>query len=48
MVLILYNDLIFSISVHFKVKNYLRGCYRVSMVGSLEQDLFLVFFILTV
>lgn len=48
MVFIVHNDLIFSISVHFEVKMDLHGCYPVSMVGSSEQDVFLVFFILSV
>lgn len=47
MVFIVYNDLISYISVHLEVKMDLRGCYCVSMVGSSEQDVFLVFFILT-
>lgn len=42
MVFIVYNDLIFSISVHFQVENDLHGCYHVSMVGSSKQDVFLV------
>lgn len=48
MVFIVYNDLIFSISILLEVKIDLHGCYRVSMVGGSEQDFLLVYFILTV